>query len=858
MLARTKSLKIALWLSALLAVSLTTFCRDIEDDAPQFRRQADAALKRGDLAEAERLASQGFEDWEGQPETRWHWEFRLLLSEVFLQKRELEEAALWLGDQVPPGAEFDDLRCQRLLNQFRICMQEKDPDLRSAYRLLVEAEHLAARLGSASSLAHIETRKGYWHLAKARSSSDKDRPAEDEAAKRHFEAAVRKAKEAHDPYWEGTARGSLGFFLMHRLRFAEAIAQFEAALMASRQAGDEKSVQRIAGNMGWCYARLGNLEMALQLLKSAELSAADIGLETDRERWLGNRGSVLYEQGEHKDAVSAFNTAAAMAHDLGDTRFEGIWLSNLATAMIQQGGWEAAEDYNRRALELKKDLPEEQRRESVLYSKLNTAYIEIGRHHDDKAAKTLQSILDTPTDDPLPHWEARAALAEIFARKGDDRKAEEYFQAALKSFDEARASLRNRDRGLIITFQERRQGYLESYVDFLMRIDKPEKALQVVESSRAQVLAEGLGRESVKLDNTAPLQEMAKKLNAVLLSYWIAPGRSFLWAVTADGIQAFELPGRKEIEEKVTLYEPVLMNRDPLIDSHWASEWLYDNLLGHLEGILRPGGRVVLVPHGILNNLNFETLLVPKPRRHYWIEDAVLALAPSLATLKPDTDSKQDRNSYLLISYSPPESPIPEADNEISKIDDALRLHGLRPSLFSKSDAHSKLFEELSLQDYQLIHFAAHAVPNRESPLNSYVTLHDKLYAHAVASTKLSARLVTVSACQSAGAQSYAGEGLVGFTWAFLYAGAHNVVAGLWNVSDRSSSKLMEEFYVNLGTGMDIASALRQAKLNMLGSDGPRSRPYHWAPFQIYTHSSPFESLFEPLDPVESAEGIGH
>ena len=96
---------------------------------------------------------------------------------------------------------------------------------------------------------------------------------------------------------------------------------------------------------------------------------------------------------------------------------------------------------------------------------------------------------------------------------------------------------------------------------------------------------------------------------------------------------------------------------------------------------------------------------------------------------------------------------------------------------------------------------------------------------------------MTLSACRSAGSRTYAGEGLVGFAWAFLEAGAQNVVAGLWEVDDASTAKLMERMYAQLRGGATPQQALRTAKLAMLHSDGPYRKPYYWAPFQVITDS---------------------
>ena len=139
-----------------------------------------------------------------------------------------------------------------------------------------------------------------------------------------------------------------------------------------------------------------------------------------------------------------------------------------------------------------------------------------------------------------------------------------------------------------------------------------------------------------------------------------------------------------------------------------------------------------------------------------------------------------------------------------------------------------------------MIHFAAHAETNLARPLESAVILSRsgsesyKLYARDIAGLQLAADLVTISACRSAGARTYGGEGLVGFTWAFLLAGARSVIAGLWEVSDTSSSKLMDKVYEGVSSGMTPAAALRQAKLSFLHSTGSTRKPFYWAPYQTY------------------------
>ena len=152
---------------------------------------------------------------------------------------------------------------------------------------------------------------------------------------------------------------------------------------------------------------------------------------------------------------------------------------------------------------------------------------------------------------------------------------------------------------------------------------------------------------------------------------------------------------------------------------------------------------------------------------------------------------------------------------------------------------------------FAYIHFVAHGTASRLSPLDSAVILSRpneskaaaqddsfKLYARDIIKHPLRAELVTISACYSAGDRAYSGEGLVGLSWAFLYAGSHNVVGALWDVSDVSISQLMDKFYAELQQGKRPDEALRAAKLSLLHSDNAAfHRPFYWAPFQLYSGS---------------------
>jgi len=137
----------------------------------------------------------------------------------------------------------------------------------------------------------------------------------------------------------------------------------------------------------------------------------------------------------------------------------------------------------------------------------------------------------------------------------------------------------------------------------------------------------------------------------------------------------------------------------------------------------------------------------------------------------------------------------------------------------------------------------AHGTASRVSPLDSAIVLSKagaaddsfKLYAREVIHHPLRAELVTISTCYGAGSRAYSGEGLVGLSWAFLRAGAHNVIGALWEVSDVSTPLLMDDLYTSLKKGDRPEAALRAAKLSLIHSGGSFSKPFYWAPFQLYT-----------------------
>ena len=147
------------------------------------------------------------------------------------------------------------------------------------------------------------------------------------------------------------------------------------------------------------------------------------------------------------------------------------------------------------------------------------------------------------------------------------------------------------------------------------------------------------------------------------------------------------------------------------------------------------------------------------------------------------------------------------------------------------------------LGQYRIVHFATHGLINSQHPELSGIVLslvdeqgrqqNGFLRLYDIYNLSLSADLVVLSACQTALGKEVKGEGLVGLTRGFMYAGAPRVAASLWRIDDRASAELMKRFYQRmLGEGMSAAAALRAAQVSMW-KDKRWEAPHYWAGFTL-------------------------
>jgi CHAT domain-containing protein len=371
---------------------------------------------------------------------------------------------------------------------------------------------------------------------------------------------------------------------------------------------------------------------------------------------------------------------------------------------------------------------------------------------------------------------------------------------------------------------------------------------------------------------------------ALLLEYALGEERSFLWAVAPDKVRSFELPPRSEIENAARRYYEALSvhpetpgGKAAQARLQAAADVLSRMLLQPVAGMLS-GQPLLVVSDGALQYVPFGALpdpssldraeRVPLIAGH---EVVSLPSASALAVLRRELAGRPAPSKILAVLADPVfqrtdrRPPVEPRETRIAQGNRAgdLDPHKLRRLRWSAAEAkgiaglvpRGKLFMALGfdatratatsgqLADYRMIHFATHGlidsrhpelsslvlslVDRKGRPLNGFLRLRD------IYNLDLNADLVVLSACQTALGQEIRGEGLVGLTRGFMYAGAARVMSSLWSVDDRATSELMKRFYRHMiSNGLSPAEALRRAQIDMSRLPGWKS-PYYWAAFSL-------------------------
>jgi CHAT domain-containing protein/Flp pilus assembly protein TadD len=816
----------------LLALALLGFvcCSGPRNPQAEFD-SAQRTFQHGDLIRAQQEAMRGYERFRSsRPE--WALKFRILEAEALTWRGMYKEALSPLA-AVGSSLKQGDMAIRMLAIEGTAYARLQE--FNEATKKLQEAEHLCAT--SAVPVCG-EVIRAWGILAWER--------GEFLQAKRFFERALAFARSHGDRFIEATALLNLGAVSLREEHFDQAIDWSESAYTLSTALQAGVCELNALGNLGWAYYRIGESEKALEFFLRARNQARQLGSITGEVGWLTTAGYVYLDDNKLELAEQTYQEALELARPTDKKEDIVDALMSLALVYEQKGKLKEASSYADEAIAM---VPADGNRQDLLYPLLVKGHVAARVHDVAKAEQIFRQVSQDPKNNASLKWEAEHSLARLYEVEHQDNSAEQEYRAALSTFETARSTLQHEDSQL--PFLTNASRIYDDYIHFLVTQGKTGQALQVADYSRARTLSEGLGllRKGTSFSpQPVNAQQISRNAGGAILFYWLGEKQSYLWVITPQKTNLFPLPAASEIDAAVKRYRKALAGPQDVLEAGNADgSSLFQTLVEPAVKLLPKNAKVFVVPDGSLNGLNFETLLVSEPQPHYWIEDVTIADASSLRMLGTSRGTNRGSGKLLLFGDArAPNSdypPLPKAAAEMESI--AKHFPPAQHQVFAREQATPPAYLASKPEQFSFIHFVAHGTASRLSPLDSAIVLSKataeddsfKLYARDIIHQRLRADLVTISTCYGAGTRAYSGEGLVGLSWAFLRAGAHNVIGALWEVSDASTPQLMDQLYDELGKGKSPGAALRAAKLSLLHSNSAFRKPFYWAPFQLYTGS---------------------
>ncbi|HMO40937.1 MAG TPA: CHAT domain-containing protein [Saprospiraceae bacterium] len=392
----------------------------------------------------------------------------------------------------------------------------------------------------------------------------------------------------------------------------------------------------------------------------------------------------------------------------------------------------------------------------------------------------------------------------------------------------------------------------------------------------------------LKYDRTTPqvqALQFALPERTAMVSYFTGDSVLYSFVLTKEDFQVHRSPIGADFYEQQVGFRKSITNK---LDADYVA--LAHNLYQILFPFIldRRVESLIIIPDGTLNKLPFEALLTKRfnPRGNinftrlpyllnnyqvnyalsatlYYQQEAtmsalnvagegLLAYAPVFS--KPQEvglfanefrnpiaaiESETSRTSILNGPYI---SALPATADEVRAIEQIFQQKGQKVSTYLFEDANEQQLKASNLQRSKYIHIATHGFINEAQPDLSGLLLFPTtkgredhiLYAGEVYNLNLSAELVVLSACETGLGKVASGEGLLGLSRAFRYAGANNLVVSLWKVQDRATADLMVRFYQQHlnGQAKGFSIPLRQAKLDLIRSE-TFSHPYFWSAFVL-------------------------
>jgi CHAT domain-containing protein len=661
-----------------------------------------------------------------------------------------------------------------------------------------------------------------------------------------------------------------------------AVASYRQALDLWRALGNRGREAATLASLGDLYQFLGDSREALVHLEPALAIFTAEGNEREQARTLNSMGGAYSRRGDGRKGIEVLRRALALERRLGDRRGEAVTLNDLGCAAILLGDWRGAGAYfaqGRARFQEIGDRPAE----AVALANAAGAAVRLDPRGAiaayEAALPRLAAFGDRDT-------EASALLGLAQGRRGAGDLA-----GALAAVEEGISrveSLRgtSASREIRTAFLASKQDFYSFEVDLLMERHRrapgegwEARALAANERARARGLLDLLAESHADLRRgaTLPLPASVAEIRrealdgeTLLLEYALGGSRSFLWAVTRDGLAVFELPPRREIEEVARRAYRGLSSRQTTLEAGPVREALgrlSRMLLQPAAGLLGGSRRLLVVPDGALHYIPFAALPAPGSAEPLAATHEVVS-SPSASALVVERRGLAGRRPALGTLAVVADPVFDAGDPRVSGHPSAA-LAGSRGAdrfrrlPYSRREAEALLAlvppeRRLSalgfaasretvlggrLAGYRIVHFASHGVLDPANPDLSRLVLSQvdergrprdgSVRARELYALSLPADLVVLSACRTALGQEVRGEGLVGLTRGFQYAGARAVLVSLWEVDDQATAELMRLFYREmLYQGRPPAAALRTAQEALRRQERWRP-PYFWAGFTL-------------------------
>ncbi len=664
----------------------------------------------------------------------------------------------------------------------------------------------------------------------------------------------------------------------------QAVACYRQALDLWRALGNRGREAATLASLGDLYQFLGDSRAALVHLEPALAIFTAQGNEREQARTLNSMGGAYSRQGDGRKGIEALRRALALERRLGDRRGEAVTLNDLGCAAILLGDWRGAGAYFARGRARFQEIGDRPA-EAVALANAAGAAVRLDPRRAiagyEAALPRLAAFGDRDT-------EASALLGLAQGRRGAGDLA-----GALAAVEEGIArveSLRgaSASREIRTAFLASKQDFYSFEVDLLMERHRrapgegwEARALAANERARARGLLDLLAESHAGLTerrraplplpaSVAEIRREALDGDTLLLEYALGGSRSFLWAVTRDGLAVFELPPRREIEEVARRAYRALSSRQTTLEEGPVREALgrlSRMLLQPAAGLLGGSRRLLVVPDGALHYIPFAALPAPgsgeplaathevvsSPSASALVVErrGLAGRRPAPGTLAVVADPVFDAGDPRIAGRSSAD-PAPqrgadrfrrlpysrrEAEALLALVPPERRLSALGFAASRETVLSGRL------AGYRIVHFASHGVLDPANPDLSRLVLSQvdergrprdgSVRARELYALSLPADLVVLSACRTALGQEVRGEGLIGLTRGFQHAGARAVLVSLWEVDDQATAELMRLFYREmLHQGRPPAAALRTAQEALRRQERWRP-PYFWAGFTL-------------------------